>query len=266
MSYELTDFQQDILEPSMHQPVIVDFWAPWCGPCKTLSPILEKMAQEAEGAWKFVKVNVDVHAELAGQFGVQGIPAVFLILQGRILGHFTGVQSEQDIQKWFTENLPEEFLSPGSEQAPTSDEEDGEASLEERLAQDPENDGLKMALVLESVMTNPERAGELLNSIGETATEYDRAQQLLWLVHAIQTKPEELPEHDKIKPHYQQATQALQQADFEAAIDAYLEVLYRDRAYADDGARKAILGIFALFGRDHELPSKYFRRLEMALF
>lgn len=104
--HELTDFATDVIARSQTTPVLVDFWAPWCGPCKMLKPTIEKAAAEANGRWALVAVNVDNHGPLSEQYGIRSIPNVKLFHQGKVLAEFVGVKSEADLKSWLEANLP----------------------------------------------------------------------------------------------------------------------------------------------------------------
>ena len=101
-----TDFSEEVLETSKQIPVLVDFWAEWCGPCRILGPILEKLAGEASGEWKLVKVNTELHPDLAQAFDLRGIPAVKLFSQGEPIAEFTGALPEAQVRDWLGANLP----------------------------------------------------------------------------------------------------------------------------------------------------------------
>ncbi len=104
--HELTDFAADVVTASQTTPIVVDFWAPWCGPCKILKPTIEKAAAQAGGKWKLVAVNVDDHGDLAQQYSIRSIPAVKLFHQGKVVAEFVGVKSESDLRAWLDANLP----------------------------------------------------------------------------------------------------------------------------------------------------------------
>jgi putative thioredoxin len=104
-AHEISNFDQDVLARSNTTPVLVDFWAPWCGPCRSLKPILERAAESATGSWILLAINVDNHPDLARQFGIQSIPNVKLFWKGKAVAEFSGALSEDEFKKWMTEHL-----------------------------------------------------------------------------------------------------------------------------------------------------------------
>ena len=102
-------FEQDVIQASHEAPILVDFWAEWCGPCRVLGPALERLADEARGKWRLVKIDVDEFPEVAQQYQVEGIPAVKLYHLGEEIGDFVGALPEAEIRKWLDENIPSEM-------------------------------------------------------------------------------------------------------------------------------------------------------------
>ena len=93
-------FQEHVIDVSFRKPVVVDFWAPWCGPCKVLGPVIEKLAKESKGSWRLVKVNTDSHNELSIMYGIKGIPAVKMFVNGNVVDEFVGALPEHRIKAW----------------------------------------------------------------------------------------------------------------------------------------------------------------------
>lgn len=103
--FEVTDFSREVLEASKNAPVVVDFWAPWCTPCLWLEPVITGLAAEKADEWKLVKVNTDVHVDLAAEYGIQGIPAIRIFRDGKIIGRYNGMMYKNDLSRWIDEQI-----------------------------------------------------------------------------------------------------------------------------------------------------------------
>lgn len=273
MTYEIEDFETDIIAASQDVPVVVDFWAPWCGPCTALGPILEKLAAEANGAWKLVKVNVDENPQLSQMFQVQSIPYVVMVDKAQGVSAFNGAIPESQLREWLAEHVPAlgevevepEEVEVEAEPVPTSDEE-LKAHLAQKIADDEGDHASRLALARHLIFSDPETAGSLLAAIPDDAGEHHESSCLIGLTSALTADVSALPGTESIQGFFTAAMDATRAQNFGEALDQFLEVMYRDNKYHEDLPRKAMLGIFTYLGRDHELSKAYQRRFEMAVY
>ncbi len=268
MANEVQDFQKDVVDRSFTKPVLVDFWAPWCAPCNVLGPVLDRLAQDANGRWELAKVNVDEHQDVAKQYGVKGIPVVKLFADGEVLNEFQGALPEDQISNWLEENLPTEGKKKLQEAKTFIDKEDHESAkmaLEEALQHEPALKEAQVLLANEIVMNEPERALELVSTIHEDSSHYQMACDISTLSYLMTVDTEQL-EEASVKSYYVQAINSLREARFEEALQHIIEVIRRNKYYDDEGARKGCIAIFHYLGEDHELSKEYRRKFDMALF
>ncbi|MFT4590219.1 MAG: putative thioredoxin [Limisphaerales bacterium] len=270
MSYELQDFEKDVIERSRDTPVLVDFWAEWCGPCKMLTPVIEGLAEKAEGKWSLIKINTEEHAELAERFAIGSIPNVKLFYAGEVIDEFFGAKSEAEILDWLKEALPTTETEKLWEARRLLDAGDapGAAVLAEAVHQaDPDDVDARM-LVAEAVLTSdPGRIAELLKSIGEASDYFDKAEALrrLATLCLAADAPDGLPE-GKMRERYLDGAKAVTAGDYSAALEAFIEVIERQRDYAKEGAKEACKAIFQLLGIRHATVEKHYRAFTSALY
>ena len=282
-------FRADVLDASMQAPVVVDFWAPWCGPCKTLGPIIEKAVREAKGAVRLVKINVDQNQELAGQMRVQSIPAVYAFHQGRPVDGFVGAQPESAV-KQFIQRLSK---LAGAKAGPSPIEE----ALEQAEAAMKEGDhGAASAIFAQILQHEPDNAKAFAGLIRCTVAvgELDEARQFLAKVPPeIADDPAiagaraqvEVAEAGRKSMGQAQELRARIEAnarDFEArfelaralfaggerdsAIDQLLEIFRLERKWNDEAARKELLKLFEAMGPTDPLTLAGRRRLSSLMF
>jgi putative thioredoxin len=267
--HEVSDFTQEVVERSREKPVLVDFWAPWCGPGRQLSPTLERLAEEAT-EWELVKVNTDENQEVARRYGIRGIPNVKLFLDGEPVEEFTGALPRHQIEQWLEENLPsesKETLARAEALIAEGENEQARTLLEELISEDPEHHEAHILLARSVVLEEPERAVELLDghiTDGESEQVAENVQTLAELLHLAET-PEDLPDEDG-KERFLDALQALSEERFEEAVEAFIAVIQTNRYYQDDASRRAWVALFDLLGPEHEVTRTYRRTFDVALY
>ncbi|MCE1240698.1 MAG: co-chaperone YbbN [Azonexaceae bacterium] len=275
----LQDFEAQVLQASLQTPVVVDFWAPWCGPCQTLKPMLEKLAEEYKGRFLLAKVNSDENPELAGHFGVRSIPSVKVVYQGQLVDEFNGALPEGQVRAF----LDRIALPAGQAEAdPRADAAAlvAEGRLEDALAvlvaatrEAPENEELRLdAIDVLIQLGNNDEAQQLL--AGEYTQEAERANALRARLALAQGATDTAPLEAKLAADPDDHATRLElarayaaQSRFREALDAALEVVRRDRFFDEGAGRKALLQFFeALSGEPYDdLVREFRRKLSAAL-
>lgn len=270
MAYELKNFQEDVLERSQTIPVVVDFWAPWCGPCRVLGPVLEKLAAEQAGRWELVKINSDEHPDLSQQFGVRGIPAVKLIVDGRPVDEFTGALPEHAVRQWLDKALPtEEKKDVAAAEAMIEEGRiaDAKAKLEQVLIAEPTNAQAAGLLAPLLVLDHPERAQELASTAATAEPRFAQAAQAVeTLATALLRDDFSALDGEEGAGPYRGAIEAIREGQPSAAIDLLIEVLQKNRYLDDDGARKLGVALFTILGAGHEVSLSKRRTFDMWLY
>jgi putative thioredoxin len=271
MSIEVQNFGEDVLEASRDIPVLVDFWAPWCGPCRVLGPVLETIAARDAGRFKLVKVNTDEHQQLSLQYGIRGIPAVKLFVDGEVVAEFTGALPEYAVEKWLDDALPSETrrrLEEAEQRIASGDRSSARAILSEVLDADGRNPRASALLARLLLFDDPVRAQELAEvALHGEPDDVRTAEVVTSLGRLLQLQPPyaELDEGPG-RADYVRAIDALREGDMDAALQSFIEVIQKDRYYDDDGSRKACIGIFELLGRDSETTRRHRRMFDMVLY
>ena len=262
-------WENEVVKPSQEKLVIVDFWAPWCGPCQYLSPVLERLHAQSGGKWKLVKINVDEMPMLAQKFGIRSIPTLKAFYKGQEVDTVMGALPEPQLREWIEKLLPDSPRQQLQQIAQRLDQEGPTPELIQQLeaayTADPTNPDARYLLARATVLTHPEQARQLLHTIDETHPNYLQAQALKRLANFLIQGPDALPE-GPAKALYHEIYNALKAGDIEQALQKIIDALIEDRTYADQLGRHLGLGLFAYLGEQHPLTQKYRRRFNMALF
>lgn len=260
------DFEKEVIERSYSKPILVDFWAPWCGPCQYLGPILDELANEANSKWVLVKVNADENPQLLVQYKVQGIPSVKLFIDGKVVAQFSGALPKHQIKKWLAENLPDpakkEYLVL-KETMPWPANETQITQLAHFIAEHPGFADAVIDMAAQQVLTDSEASLNAMRNITFGHPRFDT-------VTAIRTLGELLSAHvdsNEITDKLLQSAQTnLRQKKIEPAIESLIELITINKAFQDELPRRAVIALFNLAGANSPLSKKYYRRFSMALY
>ncbi|MGD8642840.1 MAG: thioredoxin [Chromatiales bacterium] len=269
------DFASVVLEESQRVPVLVDFWAAWCGPCQTLMPMLARLVEEYDGQFLLAKVNTDEQQALATQHGVRSLPTVKVFKAGQVVDEFMGAQPESVIRGMLERHIVRESDRLRDTAMATYEQghaEEGLAMLEQAVEGDPGNARIRLDLAtLLAAQGQLERAEEILNGLPAEMRD-DEAVKALGgrlryariaaeapdagsLGRSIDQDPGDL------ESRYRLAARAIADGQHEQALDQFLEIMKRDRGFREGAAREGMLAVFEMLGGGGELVARYRRQL-----
>ena len=273
------NFETEVLQKSLQTPVLVDFWAEWCGPCKTLGPILEKLAADYHGAFRLAKVDVDKEPQLAGAFQVRSIPTVFLVKDGQLVDGFPGALPEGQLREFLTHHgiQPAEAIEEVPEAAAAPLDPHAEVvRLRHESEAAPDNAELRLDLALALLRIGAaQEAEQLLDALPANLATDDRSvrarSRLGFAALLKDAPPAEVLEAaiasnpDDLRARHLLGALKLVDGDAEAGLEQFLEMLRRDKAYEDGLPRKTLIDAFRVV-EDEDLVGRYRRKMSSLLF
>jgi len=274
------NFESVVLDGSFERPVLVDFWADWCAPCRMLMPILAKLANDYRGRFILAKLNTEEERELAAQFGIRSLPTVQLFKDGRPVDQFMGALPEGQVREFLDRHLPrasDGLLAQAQGMLAGGDLKRAQALIERARAEDPDNPRVALAdIQLAVAQGHTEEAQAALDRLPlELASDPEAVAlrgQLLFAAalagapgaSALEARLAADPKDSEAR--YQLAAHRVVAGDYEGALDLLLELVRRDRAYGDDAGRKGMVAVFDLLGGGGDLVSRYRARMMTALY
>jgi putative thioredoxin len=268
-----TDFQFEVLAHSSQRPVVVDFWAEWCVPCRTLDPILEKLADEATGAFRLAKLDVDANPKIAEDYGVRGLPSVKVFRNGQVVAEFSGLRSEAQMREFLKGLAPSSSdLAVGRANSLLSDLNwsEGETLFRKALKANPDHPGALLGLARSLLAQGQAEAALPILREFPVSNEYAAAEQLLPLAQAMADLDlgalDRSGDDEALFAVYTHALRLASGGQILAAMDGLLEVLKADKKFQGGEARRIFLGLLQVLGEENSLTREYRNELARLLF
>jgi putative thioredoxin len=274
------NFQALVIENSLKQPVLVDFWADWCEPCKTQMPMLAKLAEEYAGKFILAKVDTEQEKELATHFGIKSLPTMKLFVKGQIADERIGVIPESKVRAFidaFITSESDKIVSAAMRALDEGRAEDALALMNQALTQDPENTDLKINIAkIVTAQGDRDSALALLDSLGEEENKKDEVVKLRAEIevakHLENTPPmQEIEQRLSDDPNdldalLQKSRHLSASADYDEAMECLLKIMTIDRQFENDLGRTSLISLFDLLGGEHPSVQKYRRKMFTLLY
>lgn len=273
-------FNQDVIEASYQVPVLVDFWADWCAPCRSLMPLLAKLADEYQGQFVLAKVNTDEERQLAAHFGIRSLPTVQLFKDGQPVDQFLGALPEAQIRDFLDRHIGRvaDSLVASAQRAMQAGDLSGAAALIEQIrTSDPDNKWLQVIEAEFKAVSGDIATAEAMLERVPPELHHDpevvalrarlRFASLLQDAPTAETLRERLAQDPSDSDaRHRLAAHLVVRGDYEGALEQLFTLMTKDRAYGDDAGRKGLLAVFDLLGGQGDLVSRYRSRMMAALY
>jgi len=262
----MLNFETDVIQRSHTVPVVVDFWAAWCGPCRVLGPVIEQLAQEAKGRWELVKVDTEAHQDLARRYQIMSIPAVKMFVDGEVVADFAGALPRPQIETWLAQHLPDprkDQLAALRLQLGSPATQSALQTLADLVKQHPDFHEARVLWAGFQVSDDPIMAQDQVSDIKIGSPLEAEAEGVNALAEMMLISEDGHPDVSQL---IERARGAFRQHDLEQTLKLLIQAVMIDKNYCNDLPRRAALGLFHLLGSDHPLTKQQRPYFNMALY
>lgn len=265
-----SDFEYEVLQYSTQVPVVVDFWATWCIPCRVLGPKLETLARESEGRFRLAKVNVDENASLTRRYKVRNIPVVKAFVDGHVVAEFSGVPSDDRLSTFVHQlaPVPEDLMyEKGNSLLVLGDYGTAESAYREFLGVYPDHPGALLGLIRALLLQGEGREAAILLASFPASSEYRTAQLLKPVAKTFSVyRDDAIDSEHELEAGFRNSVRLARRGNVLAAMDGFLDILRKDRQYRGGEVKDIFVGLLTLIGEGHPEARQYRNDLASALF
>ncbi|MEM9897311.1 MAG: thioredoxin [Bacteroidota bacterium] len=260
------DFQAEVIDKSFEKPIVVDFWAAWCGPCQVLGPVITGLAEEAEEHWELVKVDTEANQEIAQQYQIMSIPNVKMFYKGEVIAEFAGALPKSQIQKWLDENLPSEEKAVLQDLIANVRNAYSQESIDQISTFADKQTDMQEAQLFKwwaQALHHPEEAASWVNAQPRTASYADSFDDILSLAQLAMI---EAQSEGKFFDHLRAAKDAFASFDLENGMKALIQAVMLNKSFQNDLPRRSMIALFRFLGEEHITSKKLRPYFNMALY